>query len=126
MKERDRGKELPRGGGEEGEGRALTRMVGVLEARGGWCFQARHVRGVGNRLADGLTRWQVRQNPEKSKRTMSRNRLVGAGVGTEEQLMRSEILRGYTIRSESGDVGELEVFRRKGAGCGKTWGRWSW
>ena len=35
---------------------ALMRIMGALEAKGGWCFQARHVRGVNNRLADGLAR----------------------------------------------------------------------
>ena len=37
---------------------ALMRMMVALEARGEWCFQARHVQGIDNRLADGLTRWK--------------------------------------------------------------------
>ena len=35
---------------------ALMRWMGVLESKGDWCFQARHVPGVENKLADGLAR----------------------------------------------------------------------
>jgi len=55
-----------RGGGKkQARVGALMRMMGALEGRGRWCFQARHVRGVDNRLADGLTRWREEQIPEK-------------------------------------------------------------
>ena len=33
------------------------RMLGCLEMRCGWCFRAKHVRGVANVLADGVSRW---------------------------------------------------------------------
>ena len=46
---------------------AWMRMMGALEARGRWCFQARHVREIDNPLADGLTRWKEAQIPEKLK-----------------------------------------------------------
>ena len=46
-----------RGGGKkQARVGALMRIMVALEAKGGWCFQARHVRGLNNRLADGLTR----------------------------------------------------------------------
>ena len=31
--------------------------MGCLEMRSGWCFQAKHVKGVANTLADGISRW---------------------------------------------------------------------
>ena len=34
----------------------LLRNLGVLEKIGGWCFHAKHVRGVDNVLADVITR----------------------------------------------------------------------
>ena len=47
---------------QEGKGEArwgaLMLVLGVLEQIGGWCFQAKHVRGVENVLADGMTRWK--------------------------------------------------------------------
>ena len=43
---------------------ALMRMMGALEAKGGWCFLVRPVRGIDNRLADGMTRWKGEQTPK--------------------------------------------------------------
>ena len=35
----------------------MMRMMGCLEMRSGWCFRAKHVKGVANTLADGISRW---------------------------------------------------------------------
>ena len=43
--------------GREPRSGALMRMLGWLEVRSGWCFRARHVKGVKNTLADGISRW---------------------------------------------------------------------
>lgn len=45
-----RGPREPRSG-------SLMRILGCLEIRSQWCFRARHVRGVANSLADGISRW---------------------------------------------------------------------
>ena len=47
-----------RGGAEPRSG-ALMRLLGVLEVAGGWCFDAEHVPGVLNNIADGISRWEV-------------------------------------------------------------------
>lgn len=47
---RCRGPREPRSG-------ALMRILGCLEMRSGWCFRARHVKGIANTLADGISRW---------------------------------------------------------------------
>ena len=44
-------------GGREPRAGALMRMLGCLEMRSGWCFRAKHVRGVANVLADVVSRW---------------------------------------------------------------------
>ena len=44
-------------GGREPRAGALMRILGCLEMRSGWCFRAKHVRGVANVLADGVSRW---------------------------------------------------------------------
>ena len=44
-------------GGREPRSGALMRILGCLEVRSGWCFRARHVKGVNNVLADGISRW---------------------------------------------------------------------
>ena len=33
------------------------RMMGVLEMRNDWRFRAKHIKGVANTLADGISRW---------------------------------------------------------------------
>ena len=43
-------------GGREPRSGAMLRMIGCLEMRSGWCFGAKHVKGVANILADGLSR----------------------------------------------------------------------
>ena len=46
MKQRDLGKEVPWGKKEEGESRALMKIVGVLEARGRVVFSGKTCAGV--------------------------------------------------------------------------------
>lgn len=40
------------GGGRKARVGTLMRVMGALKTVGGWCFQARRVTGVENRLAD--------------------------------------------------------------------------
>ena len=44
-------------GAQEPRSGALMRMLGCLEMRSGWRFRAKHIRGVHNTLADGISRW---------------------------------------------------------------------
>ena len=44
-------------GGREPRSGAVMRMMGCLEMRSEWCFRAKHVKGVSNTLADGISRW---------------------------------------------------------------------
>ena len=34
------------------------RLLGCLEVGSGWCFDALHVAGVENTIADGISRWE--------------------------------------------------------------------
>ena len=45
-------------GGLEPRSGALMRLLGVLEMRSKWRFKAKHVKGVNNDLADGISRWE--------------------------------------------------------------------
>ena len=45
-------------GGKEPRSGTLMRMLGCLEMRSGWYFRAKHVKGVANTLADGISRWE--------------------------------------------------------------------
>ena len=44
-------------GGIEPRSGTLMRMLGCLEIGSGWCFQAKHVKGAANTLADRISRW---------------------------------------------------------------------
>lgn len=45
-------------GGKESRSGALMRILACLEMDSGWCFRAKHVAGINNTLADGISRWQ--------------------------------------------------------------------
>ena len=47
-----------KGGKGEVRSGGVMRILGVMEQIMGWCFRAKHVRGVENGLADGITRWK--------------------------------------------------------------------
>ena len=79
------------------------RIMGALEAKGGWCFHARHERGEDNRLADGLTRWKVEQIPERLNAECPEIARQVHNLGDEELQMCSKILREGTL------LGELQL-----------------
>ena len=95
---------------------ALMRMMVALEARGEWCFQARHVQGIDNRLADGLTRWKEEQIPEKLNAERPEIAWQLQELGDREQLMCTEILRESMLLEELRL--RLEVHTRRIGGCG--------
>ena len=45
-------------GAREPRSGALMRMLGCLEMRNEWRFRAKHIKGVENTLADGISRWK--------------------------------------------------------------------
>ena len=54
-----------KGGNDDLRAGGLIRILGALEVRGKWCFQAKHVAGVDNYLADFITRClHIRVNAE--------------------------------------------------------------
>ena len=44
-------------GGREPRSEALVRLLGCLEIGSGWCFDALHVAGVENTIANGISPW---------------------------------------------------------------------
>ncbi|CAB1102718.1 unnamed protein product [Ectocarpus sp. CCAP 1310/34] len=45
-------------GAKEPRSGTLMRMLGCLEMRSEWRFRAKHIKGVANTLADGISRWK--------------------------------------------------------------------
>ena len=90
-----------RGGGKkQARVGALIKMMRALEAKGRWCFQAKHARAVDNGLANGLTRWRGGQILEKMNAECPGIAWQVKELGTGEQPMCSEILREGTHLEE--------------------------
>ena len=64
---------------------AVMRMMDCLEMRSGWHFRAKHVKGMANTLADGLSRWDMTPFPPNSPHSADVNwqeQILGkAGIG---------------------------------------------
>ena len=106
-----------KGGGKvEVRAGALMRILGALETKGGWCFQEKPVKGVDNRLADGITRWKGEEIQKNLAKESPQTVCQVQELGKEEQRMCSEILRedapldGLRLR--------LERLTRQIGGCG--------
>lgn len=83
-------------GGKEVRTRALVRIFGAMEAKGGWWFQAKHVKGIDNKLTDGITRCQ-REDIQSNLTTESPQTVWQVQeLGGEEKRMYYHILREDT------------------------------
>ena len=75
---------------------ALMRVLGALERKEGWCFQAEHVGGVDNRIADGTTRWKREEIKKNLTKESPQTVWQVQELGEEEQRVCLEILRENT------------------------------
>ena len=110
----------------------MMRIMGVLERMGGWSFQAKHVLGVENVLADGETRWK--EDEIQTRLTAERPTVSWKAqeLGVEGTEMCTEVLRAAThsdeLRSRQGrpmrKVGQLEGYTRKGELVGVEMNEW--
>ena len=74
------GVEVQKGGKEPRSGGALMRLVGCLEVGSGWCFDALHVAGVDDSIADGILWWK--EEAVHGNLRASRPDVAWAGIGT--------------------------------------------
>ena len=100
------------------------RMMGILEAKWGCCCQAKHVRGVDNRLADGLTWWDAEQTPEGLNEECPEIAWQVHDLGDGERRAFRRYYAGGSLckmcsfdskglRGDVEDVSELEVVHRQ-------------
>ena len=104
-----RGKDDLRAGG-------LMKILGALEVKRKWCFQAKHVAGMYNSLADLITRCEPSRINAELKCQRPDVNWCEQVMGGEEEEKCFAILRGNT-RS---DVlrRQLEELTRELGGCG--------
>ena len=89
-----------KGGKDDVRAGGLMRILGALEVRGGWCFQAKHVAGAENVLADLITRCEPDKINAELKRLRPDVDWREQVMGAEEKEKCSEILRGGTRSDE--------------------------
>ena len=85
---------MVRGGG------GMIRIMGLSERIGGWSFQAKHVRGVDNILADEISRWK--ESEIQTRLTAEHPTVLWQAqkLGVKGKEMCSEILRAATRSDE--------------------------
>ena len=105
-----------KGGKGEVRSGGMMRILGVLEQIGGWCFQAKHVRGVENGLADGITRWKEDEIQSRLTKECPAVPWQVQELGPEGEGMCSEILHAAT--DLGGLRSRLERLMRKVGECG--------
>jgi len=79
---------------------AMMRMMGVLEVEGGFGFQAKHVKGKENVLADGITRWPEGEVYDNLMRESPGSPWQVQDIGEEARRRFMEILREATHLEE--------------------------
>ena len=88
------------GGTYDPRAAALMRILGCLEMVGGWCFEAKHIAGVANTVAGGISRWP---RGEISERLIAERPDIAwqeIHVGESAGALCFEILREYSRKSE--------------------------
>ena len=84
------------------------RMLGCLEMGSGWCFRAKHIAGVDNTIADGISRWADRSRITSDLRRSHPN------VAWHEQVLTDEALRLITSVLDSSTSGDQLRVRLEG------------
>ena len=107
-------------GGKEPRSGALMRLLGCLQVGSGWCFDALHVAGVDNFIADGISRWKeevIDGNLHASRPVVAWRRQVLGPTGVE-------LCLGILAASSSASLLHLRLKRliRRGSGLGPRFG----
>ena len=88
----------------------------IVQTHQSWCFQSRHVPGVENRLADGLTRWPEDEIADNLQRDSPGSLWQVQKLGDKEQRVCAGILREATHLEELHQ--RLERLMKDVGGCG--------
>ena len=106
---RCRGAKEPRSG-------ALMRMLGCLEMRNGWQFRAKHIKGLANTLADGISRWKHDEIAQKLHSYRPDIRWQEQRLGQEARNLTSDILASSSSEDRLRD--RLRTITRQVSGLG--------
>jgi len=103
-------------GAKEPRSGALMRMMGVLEMRNGWRFRAKHIKGLANTLADGISRWNHNDIAANLRSHRPDIRWQEQHLGQEALEITSEVLDASSSDDQLRD--RLNAVTRRVSGLG--------
>lgn len=106
------------GGTRDPRAAFLMRYLGRIEMRAGWCFEAAHIPGVENVLADGISRWPRETINSRLSSLYPCVNWQEANLGKSGGTMCSGVLQAYCRRSEW--LRRLTPLMKLPGGCGRS------
>ena len=88
------------GGTRDPRAAFLMRYLGRIEMRAGWCFEAAHIPGVKNVVADGISRWPRQTINSRLSSLFPHVDWQEASLGKSGGTTCSGVLQAYCRRSE--------------------------
>ena len=86
------------GGARDKRACLMMRMLGRLEISGGWGYNAKHIPGVKNTLADGISRWPRSQLAEKVRQLTNTDGWRERDLGVRGERLCQVVLQTKNIR----------------------------
>ena len=73
------------------------RMLGRLEIQGGWRYDAKHIPGVQNTLADGISRWPRSELADRVRQLTNTDDWSEQSIGAREERLCEIVLQTKSI-----------------------------
>lgn len=81
------------GGAKDERAGLMLRMLGRLEILGGWRYEAKHIPGVKNSLADGISRWPRHQLAKRVRQLTNTDDWVEQPIGPRGERICETVLQ---------------------------------
>ena len=87
------------GGARDKRAGPMMRMLGRLEIQGGWRYDAKHIPGVQNTLADGISRWPRSELADRVRQLTNTDDWSEQSIGTRGECLCEIVLQTKNIAS---------------------------
>ena len=85
------------GGARDKRAGLMMRMLGRLEIQGGWGYDAKHIPGVQNTLADGISRWPRSELADRVRKLTNTDDWSEQSIGTRGERLCEIVLQTKNI-----------------------------
>ena len=85
------------GGARDKRAGLMMRMLGRLEIQGGWRYDAKHIPGVQNTLADGISRWPRSELADRVRQLTNTDDLSEQSIGARGERLCEIVLQTKNI-----------------------------